>query len=122
LYDKVASTEVDMLAEVLPQLAAGRLPRVPQDAQRATTIPKRRPDDGAIDWTQPARRVFDWVRALTHPYPGAFCALDGRRLWIWKVEMADVPPPDAGAPPGLVALDARGWPLVASTDGWVRLL
>jgi len=28
--------------------------------------------------------LHDWVRALTHPYPGAFTTLAGRRVWIWK--------------------------------------
>src|SRR5439155_6271499 len=50
---------------------------------------------------RPAREVHDWIRALTHPYPGAFTHLRGRRVWLWSSE---APGPDEGAyasgPPG----------------------
>lgn len=119
LYEKVAETEADMLAEVLPLIRQGKLPRRKQDSSQATVMPKRRPEDGLIDWSRPARQVYDWVRALTHPYPGAFCHLEGRRIWIWKTGLcAD----GALGVPGIIARDADGWPLAATGSGWVRLL
>jgi methionyl-tRNA formyltransferase len=122
IYDKVSATEVDMLAEVLPELRRGRLPRRTQDSSQATVMPKRRPDDGAIDWDSSTRRLFNWVRALTHPYPGAFCGLADRKLWIWKVAMPNGTTSGERAAPGSIRVDAQGWPLVATRDGWIRLL
>jgi methionyl-tRNA formyltransferase len=87
LYEKVAETEFDMLDEVLPLIRAGRMPRRRQDSSRVSVMPKRRPEDGLIDWGRPARRLYDWVRALTHPYPGAFTHLDGRRVFVWKAAL-----------------------------------
>ncbi len=46
--------------------------------------PKRSADDGLIDWTWSARQITDWVRAQTHPYPGAFTLLDHERFHIWR--------------------------------------
>ena len=54
-----------------------------------------RPADGRIDWDCPAAVVYDFVRALTRPYPGAFSTLDGRQWWIWDAAL----PPDRGPIP-----------------------
>ena len=123
LYEKVGESEVDMLAEVLARIRQGMLPRRKQDSTVATVMPKRRPEDGAIDWSLPAGRLFNWVRALTHPYPGAFCRLGNRRLWVWKVERCAGPrATELRVSPGSVAQDGKGWPLAATGDGWLRLL
>ncbi len=84
IYDKVAASEDEMIREVLPLIREGCMPRMPQDHASATVMPRRRPADGVIDWTQGTRRLHDWVRALTHPYPGAFTFVEGVRLLVWK--------------------------------------
>ena len=123
LYDKVAATEVDMLREVLPLIEAGRMPRRKQEDAAATVMPKRRPEDGRIDWSRGARELYDWVRALTHPYPGAFTALAGRRIFVWR---AALPTPGdgqaAGLVPGTVVRDSDGGVVVATGQGRLRLL
>lgn len=123
LYDKVAATEVDMLREVLPLIDAGRMPRHKQDDAAATVMPKRRPEDGRIDWSRGAGDLYNWVRALTHPYPGAFTTLAGWRVFVWRAALPS-PKETAGsrAIPGTVAVAADGGALVAAGDGWLRLL
>lgn len=123
LYDKVAATEVDMLREVLPLIEAGRMPRRGQDDAAATVMPKRRPEDGRIDWSRGARELYDWIRALTHPYPGAFTSLEGRRVFVWR---AALPMPDeaqaARMAPGTIGRDPDGGVVVATGRGRLRLL
>jgi methionyl-tRNA formyltransferase len=46
--------------------------------------PKRSQDDGLIDWTNSARQITDWVRAQTHPYPGAFTLYGNQRYSVWR--------------------------------------
>jgi methionyl-tRNA formyltransferase len=123
VYQKVGETEVDMLDEVLPLIERGVLPRTPQDHQAATVMPRRRPEDGLIAWNGATRAVYNWVRALTDPYPGAFTFLGSSRIWIWRAAMdgSTLPPPN-GHQPGTVVLDARGWPWVAAKDGWIRIV
>lgn len=62
----------------------GEASRIPQDESKATYWPKRRPEDGIIDWRQDKKRLYDWVRALTHPYPGAFTFLNASKVFIWS--------------------------------------
>jgi len=52
--------------------------------------PKRSPDDGAIDWSWPASRITNWVRAQTRPYPGAFTIYENLRCPIWRTGPAGV--------------------------------
>ena len=126
LYEKVAKTEVDMLAEILPLIREGDLPRRKQDDSQATVMPKRRPEDGIIDWNLSAPRLHDWVRALTHPYPGAFAWLGGRKVFVWKTDPTATPTGALPALPrarsGALSVDDDGWPLVATGDGWLRIV
>ncbi len=93
---RLADASVELLAGHLPGLAAGTAPRIPQPLEGATYGPRRRPEDGAIDWTAPPRTVFNLVRGLTRPYPGAFAVLDGRKVLVWKVRTSDTPAPGPG--------------------------
>jgi methionyl-tRNA formyltransferase len=42
----------------------------------------RRPEDGRIDWSRPAAEIYNLVRAVAPPYPGAFTDVAGRRVVI----------------------------------------
>jgi methionyl-tRNA formyltransferase len=56
-----------------------------QDHEVAEYLPQRLPGDGYIDWSRPARKIRNLVRALTKPYPGALTSVEGRSLTIWDV-------------------------------------
>jgi methionyl-tRNA formyltransferase len=47
-------------------------------------FPQRLPEDGAIDWSRSSEEICRFVRALTHPYPGAFTWLGDNKVVIWK--------------------------------------
>lgn len=122
IYEKVGQTEVDMLAEILPMLQQGIFPRRKQDDSQSTVMPKRHPEDGRIDWHRATREVYNWIRALTDPYPGAFSVLDGHRVWIWAAREDNALANRNRFKPGDVIQNAQGWPLVATGDGWIRVL
>lgn len=112
VYDKVAAAGRDMIREIIPHLEKKELPRKTQDHAQATVMPKRTPDDGIIDWQKSSLDLFNWVRALTHPYPGAFTYLNGKKLFIWETQIAHFPT-DAGenfyaAAPGTVVAISDG--------------
>ena len=82
LYRKLVPAGAAIVREYHPQIVAGTAPRTPQDLAAGSYFGRRRPEDGRIDWQWPARRIFNLVRAVTHPYPGAFCYLGDRKLFI----------------------------------------
>jgi len=87
VYDKATEASIRVLKQYVPLLAQGTAPRIPQDHSQATLYPKRRPYQGIVDWKKTAMQLYNWVRALTHPYPGAFTYLpNGRKLFIWQAE------------------------------------
>jgi methionyl-tRNA formyltransferase len=83
VFSKVTAAARAVLERQLGNLLAGRVPRRPQDEAQATYFGGRRPEDGRIDWRLAAPEVFNLIRAVTRPYPGAFTDVDGRRFFIW---------------------------------------
>ena len=97
LYERLAHAHEELVETYLPALARGDAPRVPQDESRASAWPKRAPRDGIIDWQTRAPYLFDWVRAQTRPYPGAFTFLSDRRVIVWRASpVPDSPPGEVG--------------------------
>jgi methionyl-tRNA formyltransferase len=118
---RVTAAAVTILARRIEELQAGTAPRRPQDESKATTFPRRRPEDGQIDWTQSARRVHDLVRAVTHPFPGAFTnVFGGGRTMIWKTRL-----PNLGAHdnfPGQVRREEGRLYVACGDDRYVEVL
>jgi methionyl-tRNA formyltransferase len=81
---RVTRAAVDLLVRRIDELEAGTAPRTPQDESQATKFPRRTPEDGRIEWTRSAKQVHDLVRAVTHPFPGAFTDIFGGRTLLWK--------------------------------------
>ena len=81
---KVADAARRIVARNLDLLEAGTAPLTPQDESLATSFGRRRPEDGRIDWNRSAVELYNLVRAVTHPYPGAFTTLHGERIFVWK--------------------------------------
>jgi methionyl-tRNA formyltransferase len=91
---------------------------MPQDHTRATTFGGRRPEDGRLEWRRSARELYNLVRAVTHPYPGAFTTLHGATLFVWKATAVEAP---AHVEPGRVCALAPGGVVVGTGGGGLRL-
>ena len=123
LYLAIEQAGIELLAEALPRVADGTAPRLAQDEAKASKVGRRRPEDGLIDWSWPAARVDALVRAVAPPWPGAFGAIDGRRVEIHagepEEEIAAGPRGDRPAPG---TLDRNGGKVrVATADRWFRI-
>jgi methionyl-tRNA formyltransferase len=88
VFERVTGAAERTLDMVLPALLAGTAPHLPQDQAQASYFGGRKPEDGRIDFAWPARRIHDFVRALTRPYPGAFADVQGKRIVIWRSALA----------------------------------
>jgi len=82
VFQKVAVAAELTLARALPQLLAGTAARVPLDLKSGSYFSGRKPEDGRIDWSRPATEVYNLIRAVAPPYPGAFCDVDGVRIVV----------------------------------------
>ncbi len=91
-----------------------------QDESLASRFGRRRPEDGRIDWTRPAKEVHDLVRAVTHPYPGAFTDLFGPRTFVWRTRVPGLAAHDAF--PGQVRAEDGRLYVACGDDRYVELL
>jgi methionyl-tRNA formyltransferase len=87
LYDKVAETNKIMIQKALESLVLGKLLTHPQLKIRGTVLPRRKPSDGKIDWSKNSYEIYNFIRALTEPYPGAFSYIAGEKWIIWNASL-----------------------------------
>ena len=85
-FRKVLPCARAVLARQMDALLAGTAREIPQDETQATYFTGRKPDDGRINWAQTSRQIFNLIRAVTDPYPGAFTEVEGTRLMVWWAE------------------------------------
>ena len=117
---RVTVAAVRILERRLADLERGTAGRLRQDESQATTFPRRRPEDGRIDWMKSSKQVHDLVRAVTHPYPGAFTDVFGATTWVWKTGL-----PSLGAHdnfPGQVRTEGGRLFVACGDDRYIEVL
>lgn len=73
-----------LLEEHLPSLLSSSIKTTPQSEKRASYYPKREAEDGVISWESSTLEIYNLVRAVTRPFPGAFSFLGENRVTIWS--------------------------------------
>lgn len=120
LHDRLAKLGAGLLVKTIPDYVAGRIVPQPQPTEGVSHCAKIKKQDGAIDWTLPARTLWNRVRGLT-PWPGAFTHFnaDGKQLLLklWHAE----PATGAGQPGEILSADKQGI-VVACGKGALRIL
>jgi methionyl-tRNA formyltransferase len=109
VFDKVTVAAEQTLWRVLPALLAGEAPHLPNDLARGSYFGGRKPEDGRIDWSKPAAQVYNLIRAVAPPYPGAFTDIGENRFVIARARLASLEAMAkahlADLPPGLHVSD-----------------
>jgi len=82
VFDKVSDAAKLVMEKVLPQLMKGNLPRQANRLAEGSYFGGRKPEDGRIDWTSPAMAIYNLIRAVAPPYPGAFTDFNREKLTI----------------------------------------
>ena len=100
VFQKVVVAAEITLVRALPQLIGGTAPRVRLDLKSGSYFSGRKPDDGRIDWQQSAQQIYNLIRAVAPPYPGAFTDFHNERIVFNKVRIADGA--NASATPGSI--------------------
>jgi methionyl-tRNA formyltransferase len=116
LSRKVAQAALVLFRETFPLMKAGLAQRIPQDPAQATCYGGRRPEDGKIEWERPALALYNLIRAVTAPYPGAFTWYQGKKLYVWSSCPSAVPG-ESGRIPGTILGVRDGGCLVATGEG-----
>jgi methionyl-tRNA formyltransferase len=117
VFDKVCVAAEQVLWRSLPGLLAGHAPRLANELAQGSYFSGRKPEDGRIDFSVPAAEVYNLIRAVAPPYPGAFVDIAGQRLVVAEARKMPTSsgPVLAGCLPGLHVVD--GQMLVKCGDG-----
>ncbi len=86
---------------------------------------KRTPADGRIDFRSRTRHIYDLIRGVTQPFPGAFCfvsAAEGEeapeeKVIVWEAHPFDEMMDFSAYAPGEVIDVFDGMPVVRTVDG-----
>ncbi|MFQ5904980.1 MAG: formyltransferase [bacterium] len=89
VYEKTVDASRRILRRFLPAILEGTAVRIPQDDSEASYYGRRTPEDGRIDWEKDAEEIRNMIRGVTHPFPGAFSFLRGKKLLIWEALVSD---------------------------------
>jgi len=116
LAARLAALGAPLLAESCVLAHEGRAPRAKQDRAAGSYAKKLRKSDGAVDWSLPARVVWNHARAVT-PWPGATAGFGGKRVIV----LASRPEAGAGGAPGEVRTVDREGVVVSCAEGALKL-
>ncbi len=121
LYYKNSIVTKKVMLEWIPKLQTNDYKIIPQVGEPAY-YPKRTPEDGLINWTSSVFEIYDFIRALTHPYPGAFSYIDNRLVRIWKANPFDTRLVYHGAKEGEVMEVFKTGDFVVNANGGLLLI
>jgi methionyl-tRNA formyltransferase len=86
---RVEEAALHCLEGKFPAIVNGTAVLTAQSGEEASYAAQRLPDDGEIDWHWPQRQIYDFIRAQSRPYPGAYTLLDGKKLHIWRASFIE---------------------------------
>ena len=125
LYQKSVTLTSSLLADLIHEWESSLAQAQEQNDAEALYLPQRRPEDGLIDWSQPASHVRRQVAALTKPYPGArskWMDADGElhEIVVWRAAPAGDLPWLGSVEPGTIVHRGVGGNLIVRVrDGYI---
>jgi methionyl-tRNA formyltransferase len=87
VYDKATEASVEILNTALKSESGIQFR--PQDKSLIKVYPQRSSKDGEIDWSWDSKRIRDFIRAQTKPYPGAWFNIGNKKVVIWSADILE---------------------------------
>lgn len=122
VMERVTDAYLQLLDKNLDALLQGSAIGIAQDQSQATFTCKRLPEDNLIDWNAPTEQIYNLIRAVSAPYPGAYTFLNGKRIRIWSAKRLVDQPRYVGRIPGrVVDIHPGAGSVVLTKDGMLLL-
>lgn len=88
ILDKTLKIFPELLIKAIKQIKNGKVKAIKQNPEEGCYYARRYPRDGRIDWkNKKAFEIYNLIRALVNPYPGAFTYYKGQKVIIWKASL-----------------------------------
>lgn len=86
LYQRVSSESQKMLINTITNINS--IKYIVQNSKTRTIYKQRNPEDGRIDLNWSKDKIFNFIRAQSYPYPGAFIETDdGYRMYFDSIRI-----------------------------------
>jgi methionyl-tRNA formyltransferase len=116
LAARLSGIGAEALLPVIDALANGTAVETPQDHDRATYAPKIEKSEGRVDWSLPAKTLFDRFRAFD-PWPGIYAEHAQE-----PVKLLDVAPVGGNGEPGRILSIGADGVVVACGEGALQII
>lgn len=123
VHDRLMELSGKLVTKTVDSIIDGTFKTTPQDSienAELTPAPKIFRDTCRINWNQPAKKVYDFIRGLS-PYPAAWTTLDGKSVKIYESSIEHNAPADASLPCGNIMCDGKTYLKVKAEDAWLSI-
>jgi methionyl-tRNA formyltransferase len=107
LAKKLSKEGAKLLLETLNGLAERRITPRKQEENKASYAPKIEKEEALIDWSRPALKLRNLIRAL-NPAPGAYTYFKGERLKVWEAKISEETDSSESSPGTVVGFESNG--------------
>lgn len=122
LFEELAIGGAPLVVQTLAGLESGGITPRPQDHTHATLAPILQREDGRMDFAvRTAMELKNRWRGF-QPWPGAFTALNGKKLIVHRLNVAEGTELPTEAEPGQVFVEDRRMFVACSQGTWLELL
>jgi methionyl-tRNA formyltransferase len=129
LLDELARGGAQLIVKTLTGLADGSIQPRPQNHAGATLAPILNREDGHMDFAaHTATELKNRWRGF-QPWPGAFTALDGKKLIVHRMEVVDAPGSQESIPaepasilPGQIRIEDHRLLVACAGSTWLELI
>lgn len=119
LYNQLIVAGKRQTKKILHDLGKGFIKTYKQKNSNSNFWRKRNFNDGAIDWRMSADSIYNLVRALSKPYPGAFFIYSKKKICVWKSKIVNVNLKNLE--PGKILDIKKGKPIIKCGDKALKL-
>lgn len=123
VLDKVDFATKNLMYAYFPLLRQGLLQSRSQNLSEGSFRRLRNDEDSKIDWDKNSKIIFNKIRAISYPYPGATAVIEGRKMIIWRAKIIENFFMNCAVDPGtLVASCFDGSYIVKTKDSFIRII
>ncbi len=126
LHDKLMLVGADLMLKTIDAIINKTVTAVSQDkageSAKLQAAPKIFPDNCIIDWAQPVKKVYDFIRGLS-PYPAARTIISsGNNQLMLKIYNSELCPETHEYQAGQIITDNKTYIKIAAADGFINIL
>lgn len=123
ILDKCDLAIYSLVHAYFPLLRNELAPRKKQDLNQGNFRRLRKDIDSLINWNKTSRTIYNKIRAISQPYPGAFFYEDNQKITVWASEIIEDFKFGINEKPGTKICELYDQSLIYKTkDGFIRFI